>query len=93
MARLAVILLGMTLAAPAARAVELPSINIEAYCATVGGGDDRVARCIDNEKAALLWFETRNIDIQILYQCTRTLGTERAGYVLLRSCVLSKSGQ
>jgi hypothetical protein len=93
MARLAVILFGMVLAVPVARAVELPNINVEAYCSVVGGGDDRVARCIDNEKAAKLWFETRRIDAQILYQCTQTLGTDRAGYVLLRGCVLSKSGQ
>ena len=70
-----------------AEAQGLPDIDIKAHCERVDGGAERVARCIGNEKAALQWFKTRNINQRILYQCSHELGLATVGYVLLRACV------
>jgi hypothetical protein len=77
--------------ADGALAQSLPEIDINAHCNKVGGGTERIAACIDNEKEARLWLETRTLDPRIVYDCTRRLGA--AGYVLFRGCVLQKQRQ
>jgi hypothetical protein len=71
----------------------LPEIDVKAHCADVGGGSERVATCIDNEKEARLWLEGHRIDPQVLYICTRSLSADTVGYVVLRGCILTHRRQ
>jgi hypothetical protein len=76
-----------------ALAQDLPNIDIKAHCADVGGGDERVAACIDNENEARLWLVARRIEPRLLYICTRSLSPDTLGYVMLRGCVLTHRRQ
>jgi hypothetical protein len=77
--------------AGSAWAQDLPQIDIESHCKRVGGGSQRMAACRDSENEARLWLEARNIPPAILYQCKTTLASPETGYVIFRSCVMSKS--
>jgi hypothetical protein len=72
-----------------ASAQGLPSFDVQAICAKIGGDATRIASCAAGESNARQWLESRSLDPQILYQCTTILPPD-SGYLRLRACIVSK---